>query len=221
EAVLDEPNEFRRRRRLRELTRQHEATMAELRETSRSWWSTQVPRLHQAGSQAFAASLGHGAAWTPTHQAAVEQFARRTWEDVAARLEEISAETRRNLRSLARTSTRSALLESRTAVQAGRDMARAAAREGRWSVQYHGGARHTMRDYADTVIRTTTATAYNEGAITQAGVEGIEYVEYADGPGCGVHSHNDGTEANGMIVPLSEVVYLAHPNCRRAILPAP
>lgn len=213
EQIAAEPNRFRQRRRLRELAALHDVTMAELRETSRVWWSTQVPVLHAAGAADFAGALGRGFTRQPVHTAAAESFARRTWGDVARRLEEIDGGTRREIRAMARSSTRSALLESRTAVQAGRDMAREAARQGLWPVQYHGGARHTMRDYADTVIRTTTATAYNDGAMVQARVEGIEHVQYADGPGCGVTAHNDGTEANGLIVPLDEVVALAHPRC--------
>ncbi len=228
EAVLRDPSAFRARRRIRELLALHDAEMSRLTAATRSWWSETVPVLYAAGARDFVGVLtgagvpSTGFSWSaPIHSAAVEQFATRTWSDVAARLQGIDAETRRTIRGLARSSTRSVLLESLTATDGGRQMAREAAKQGIWSVRYADGARHTMRDYADTVIRTTTATAYNEGAVAQARVEGIEHVQYADGAGCGVTSHQDPVEANGMVVPLADVVPLSHPRCRRALLPAP
>jgi hypothetical protein len=226
QRIEAEPNQFRRRRMLRALVAQHEAEIAALRESSRTWWGTEVPVLHMAGAADFAATLTAGGFRTvgvssPLHSAAIEQFTRRTWEDVAKRLRDIDEGTRQALRDLARSATRGVLFESRTATQGGRDFAREAAKRGIWSVRYADGSHHTMRDYADTVIRTTTATAYNEGAMTQAAVEGIEWIQYADGAGCGVTSHQDPVKANGMVVALDEVVALAHPRCRRALLPAP
>lgn len=226
EAVVGDPVEFRRRRRLRELLAAHRAEMDRISAATRSWWAEAVPAIYAAGAADFATVLGTagvrpvGFAW-PTHSAAVEQFATRTWADVAARLREIDTNTRRVIRGLARGSTRAVLLESLTATDGGRQMAREAAKRGLWSVRYANGARHTMRDYADSVIRTTTATAYNEGAIVQARVEEIELVQYADGAGCGVNSHDDPVKANGLIVPVDEVVPLSHPRCRRALLPVP
>jgi hypothetical protein len=227
EAVRD-PSAFRRRRRIRELLAAHEEEMGRIAAATRSWWSETVPAIYAAGATDFAGVLtgaglpSVGFSWsTPIHSAAVEQFATRTWTDVAARLLDIDEETRKAIRGLARSSTRSVLLESLTATDGGRQMAREAAKRGLWSVRYSDGSRHTMRDYADTVIRTTTATAYNEGAVAQAQVEGIEQIQYADGPDCGVTSHHDPVKANGLIVPLDDVVPLSHPRCRRALLPVP
>ncbi|MFV0496071.1 phage minor capsid protein [Mycobacterium sp.] len=217
ETVIGEPNESRRRRRIRNLIDTHERTMSELTDTTRNWWTTEIPVAHRLGATDFAA----GRVAPIINRNVIESFARRTWDDIASRLEQIDDDTRRSLRNLARSGTRSGLLESKTAQQAGRDMAREAAKEGIWSVRYHGGAHHTMRDYADTVIRTTTATAYNDGALTQAKAEGIGWVEYADGSDCGVNSHDDPQKADGLIVKVDTVVMLSHPRCRRALLPAP
>ena len=139
---------------------------------------------------------------------------------MAPRLQGLRADTRTALRAQVRDATRSALLENRTAVQAGRELAKEAASQGIGSVTYSNGAKHTMRDWADSTIRTTVAEAYNEGTLTQCRVDGIEQVEYLDGAGCGVGpGHDVGPEANGMIVDLDDVVTLSHPRCRRGLAP--
>lgn len=219
QAVMD-PDRFRQARRMRELIDTHEAIIDGLTEATRAWWTGSVPELHAAGAAYAAQVTGGTFAWSQPHVAAVEDFATRTWTDIATRLREIDTETRTVLRAQVRDATRAALLENRTAVQAGRDLAREAARQGLWSVEYGNGARHTMRDYADSVIRTTTAESYNRGSVVQTVEEGFTHVEYFDGEGCGVVSHNDPQQANGLIVPIGEVVYLAHPRCRRAVVPA-
>lgn len=221
QQVVDDPLKWRQERRLRELIRTSEAEIDRLMGVTRDWWSTQPGALYQAGAHQTTVALGSPYTWTSVQQEAVEAFTRRTWIDVAARLRHIGNTTRSALRAMAADSTRAALLESRTAVQAGRDMAREAAKRGLWSVEYRNGAKHTMRDYSQMLIRTTTATAYNTGALDQMRSEGIDHVEYRDGPDCGVTSHDDPQKADGLIVHIDDVVQLAHPNCRRALLPAP
>lgn len=218
-AALEE-RRVRQTARLRDLLDTHEATMESLTATSRTWWSVEVPVLHAAGAAYSAEVVGSAFTWTQPHVAAVEEFAARTWADIAEGLRDVTAETRQAIRREIASATRSALLESRTAVQAGRDVAKAAAREGLWSVEYRNGARHTIRDYADSVVRTTTAEAYNRGSVTQARGDGYEYVEVFDGADCGWTSHQDPEKANGMIVAIDDVVYLSHPRCRRALVPA-
>jgi hypothetical protein len=215
-----DPRRVSQTRRLRDLLDIHEATMQGLVDASRTWWAAEVPALYAAGAAYAAQTVGSTFAWGRAHLSAVESFAGRTWDDVASALRDITDETRRVLRREIASATRSALLESKTAVQAGRDLAREAARSGLWSVEYSNGARHTMRDYADSVIRTTTAEAYNRGSVTQALVDGYEHVEYFDGADCGVTSHQDPLKANGLIVPIADVVHLSHPRCRRAVVPA-
>lgn len=222
QAVIDEPARARQTARLRELIRSNEAIVDGLTDATRTWLGATVPQLHQAGATAAAEALGTRFAWTAPHLSAVQSFAERTFDDVATRLRQMRASTRRELRSWVEDATRASLLESRTAVSAGRDLARVAADHGLFSVEYSNGARHTVRDYADSVIRTTTATAYNQGSLEQCRSDGIDHVEYADGPGCCVGpGHKVGPEANGLVVPLDQVVFISHPRCRRALLPAP
>lgn len=218
-AVLD-PRRTSQTRRLRALLDHHQEVMSTLESTARTWFATTLPELHAAGALSAAEHAGTAFTWTQPHTEAVNEFVTRTWDDVAARLREVDTTTRRVLRSELRSATRSVLLEGKTAVQAGRELAREAARAGVWSVRYSNGARHTIADYIDSVIRTTTAEAYNVGSVTQSVEDGFTHVEYFDGDDCGVDGHNTLPKANGMVVPVEEVVYLSHPRCRRAILPA-
>ncbi len=219
--VVDDPSRTRQTARLRELIRTTEAVADGLVDASRTWITGTLPELHAAGAAAAAEIIGTSFAWTAPHVEAIEQFAARTWDDVAPRLQELRADTRAALRSQVRDATRSALLENRTAVQAGRELATEAARQGIGSVTYSNGARHTIADWADSTIRATTAEAYNQGTLTQCRTDGIEQVEYLDGDGCCVGpGHSVGPLANGMIVDLDDVVYLSHPRCRRALAPS-
>lgn len=220
-AVLD-PSRARQVARLRELIRTNEAVVDGLVGASRTWLTATLPELHAAGALAASQALGTAFAWTAPHTAAVDVLAQRTWLDVAERLRDMRVDTRAGLRSLIRDASRSALLENRTATQAGVDAARVAADQGLFSVTYRNGARHTARDWADSAVRTTTAEAYNRGSTTQCRTDGIEHVEYLDGPGCCVGpGHSVGPPANGLVVALDDVVYLSHPRCRRSIAPAP
>ncbi len=220
EEALADPRRVRQTARLRELLRTNEAVMDGLVDVSRAWWGATLPELHAAGAQQAASVVGSAFTWTRPHVDAVNEYVTRTWSDVAAKLTDIRAETRAALRREIQAGTRSVLLESKTAAQAARELAEAAAREGLWSVRYSNGARHTMADYFDSVIRTTTAEAYNRGSVVQTVADGFTHVEYFDGEDCGVSSHDDPVKANGLVVAVEEVVYLSHPRCRRAIMPA-
>ena len=206
--------------RLRELIRANETIVDSLLASTSDWLAASIPELHAAGAGAAAEVIGSSFAWAAPHVEAVNQLAGRVWDDVAANLLDVRADTRRALQDMVRDATRASLLESKTATQAARTLAQHAAADGLWSVEYANGARHTIADYADSVIRTTTAEAYNQGSIEQCRGDGIEQVEYVDGPGCHVGpGHDNGPLANGLVVALEDVVTISHPRCRRALLP--
>ena len=213
-AIVDEPSRARQAARLRQLIATNEAITRNLLDASRTWITTALPELHAAGAAYAAEVIGTSFIWTAPHREAVEQMAARLWDDVATRLRAMSAETRGVLRDQLRDATRAALLENRTATQAGVDLARRLASDGLFSVEYANGARHSVLDWADSAVRTTTAEAYNVGTLTQSRGDGIMYVEYFDGPTCCVGpGHNVGPIANGLVVHLDEVEYLSHPRC--------
>lgn len=220
DAALTAGNRRTQVARLRELIRANEAIVDGLLDASRDWLAASVPELHAAGATAASDLIGSSFAWGAPHVDAVNALAARVWDDVAANLLDVRSETRKALQDMVRDATRASLLESKTATQAARTLAQHAAADGLWSVEYANGARHTIADYADSVIRTTTATAYNEGSVTQCRTDGIEFVEYVDGPGCHVGpGHDKGPLANGLVVAVDDVVSISHPRCRRAILP--
>lgn len=89
---------------------------------------------------------------------------------------------------------------------------------------------------AETIARTETGNAYNEGAIEVYRESGMEYVEIVDGDGCLPEGHDDGAgtvtdpekgqvyielQANGQIWTLEQFQQrrLGHPNCVRAGVP--
>lgn len=220
--VLSAPNRQVETARLRELIAVHDGTITELKTASRQWLAGELPGLHQAGAELSADLVGTSFRWTQEHRADVQQMAERSWDDVAARLREVDSTTRKVLRRELQDATRATLLESRTAVQAGRDLAKVAREAGLHTVTYSNGAKHSIADWADSAVRQVTAETYNRGSVEQCRTDGIEHVEYLDGPGCCVGpGHKNGPEANGLVVPLDEVVWTSHPRCTRSCAPAP
>ena len=88
---------------------------------------------------------------------------------------------------------------------------------------------------AETIARTETGFAYNEGAIAIYEEDGRDLVEILDGDGCLPLGHDDGApqpdgepgaidlkaQANGQVWPVSALrdYRLGHPNCVRAFIP--
>lgn len=221
EALLATPSKAAQASRIRALIRSNDALVRGLEASTGDWLATTLPEVYGLGAASAAEMVGASFQWTQPHLDAVQQLASGALEEVAKNLRGLRADTRSALQGWARDATRSGLLEARTAVAAGRDLAQVAARAGIFEVEYANGARHAMANYAEMAIRTTTATAYNRGSVELCREEGIEYVQYADGPDCGVESHDDPEKADGLVVRLDDVVEISHPNCRRACLPAP
>ena len=216
EALADD-RRWRESARLRRLIAANTDVANELRTGTRAWLSTTLPQVHALGA-AGAVADGFDFVWSMPHREAAQSLATRTWDDVAAHLRDMDTGGRRAIRELARTSARDIVLEGRTAAQSGRDLARWAADQGIGSVTYRNGAVHTIADYADTMARTVSATAYNDGTFTQLGQDGIEWVEVFDGPDCGWTSHDDPDKANGTVRPIGDAIEnsLSHPRCARS-----
>lgn len=210
------------RPRLQALLAQVTAEVTELRGNVAGWLTTDMPAVYAIGAQGAAASAGTEFAWIPVHREAVQALAERTWEQAAATLLDVDTGTRRTIRRLLDDNVRAQILEGLP--RGGRQLAEALRAEtGLASVTYRNGAVHAMGDYADTLARTDAALAHNSGTFTQLREDAIEWVELVDGPACGLTSHNDGTLANGMVLPIDEAMQypLAHPRCARSILGRP
>lgn len=89
-----------------------------------------------------------------------------------------------------------------------------------YAVRYASGARMPLGPYADMLIRTITARAYNAGTLQAARAHGVGAVQVADGLGCPWPGGGHGLPptADGMVVSvaLAEEHPIAHPNCQRS-----
>lgn len=208
----------RRRARLTELRATVEAELARLRDASAEWATNELPAVWASG-----ASSAGGFTWTVAHRHAIAEFIGRFWDDVVGLTDTLDKNARSWLLTEARRETALSLIEGRTAPQAARSLTRTlAVTEDAIGdltfVTYKDGSRRRFADYADMLIRTNTANAYNAGTLTQLRELGIGWCEVFDGAGCGWTSHNDAEKANGRIVTLEEAgeQLLSHPRCRRS-----
>ena len=165
--------------------------------------------------------------FTAPHRAAVDVLARDLFDDVLEATSFVDADAKRWVRDMSRTLT-GFKLTSGTPVktQARRfaaDLKTEFGRRGIGSVVYKDGSRHGFGAYAEMLLRTKTGQAYNIGTLNQGRLAGIEFYELLDGTPCGLVSHHDPVQANGLIVDWQTAmgVPLSHPACRRSVQPRP
>lgn len=210
------------RRRLNELSRDINTAMSDLDLATRGWVQQQLPLIYELGGQAAADQLGDQFSWAQHHRAAIQQLARTTFDDLLAATKFVRADAKRLTREMARAETVRSIVEGDTAQRAGRALAdqlrTVFGTEPLAAVRYSNGARHSLADYADTVLRTQTATAFNAGTLNTGTASGVQFVEVNDGPDCGWTAHDDPDLANGTIRTLEEAQQqtIAHPRCARS-----
>lgn len=220
-AVGEEEVHARRRRRLREL----QATIEELRDQldadARAWVDKTLPQIYGLGGAAFAAEADAAFTFNQAHRAAIKALA----DDAMRSLLRGNANIVTTVKRLVRASTKEVALDKlllgRTAVDASRELRGELATRGVTAMTYKNGSKHSIGDYADMVIRTTTARAYNLGTLNEAKATGVRYAVCSDGAGCGLTGHNVGESADGKIYPLGTAMkhLVSHPRCRRAWSP--
>lgn len=218
-----------RRRRLRDLDRSLTATLDRLDADSRAWLQARFPDVYRTGARDAAVQLGERFEWTDAHFAAVQALVDRTWDDILAATTYVRDSAKRWVRDQARRQTGLSLLEGRTAQQAARAFVSEAgevvdALGGPVGmVRYADGSYRRLADYADMLLRTTTATAFNAGSLNVMTQHGVGWVEVIDGADCGWSHHDDPDRANGSIRPVAEAyaVPLSHPRCRRSFAARP
>lgn len=228
--AVDALDGSRRAARLRELQRSLTALLDGLDLDTEQWLADRFPLIYQAGGQAIGAQLGEAFVWSQPHLDALAVLAQTSFEEVLAATRYVRRDVKAWIRVAARTQTGLSLLEGRTAQQAARELTRMAAGEavdelGRpiGMLRYRDGSYRTLADHADMLLRTTTAKAYNVGGLNQMTQLGVEFVEVADGSGCGWSSHGDSDKANGTIRARRDAYNhtLSHPRCRRSFLARP
>lgn len=217
EAIAADPARWRRRARLAEMQRAVEADMERLDKKAADWVAKQFPQVYGMGAAGGAADVGASqVVWTQIQQEAVESLARDLFDDLLAATKGVTDSTKRLVRTIARDEVLAKAIAGDTAVNAGRQMAKILREKGIHAVTYSNGAKHGLAEYSQMVVRTKTAIAYNEGALTGAGEVG--HFEVFDGTGCGWTKHDDPMTAHGRIVTRDEASAhpISHPGCRRA-----
>lgn len=229
-AAATDPATARRRRRLAELRRSIDAELAGLEADTAGWLQGNLPHVYELGGAQGASSVGDAFSWTQIHVDAVQHLATDLYGDVLQATSFVRDDVKAWIRESSRRETSLALLEGRTAEQAGRELARAGAGEavgllGRpvGQIQYADGSYRTLADYSQMLIRTKSAQCYNAGTLNTLSGFGVEWCEILDGAGCGLTSHDDGNQANGQVVSIKVAADhpLSHPNCRRSFIGRP
>lgn len=215
------------RRRLASLGRSVDAAMAQLDGRTRTWLQQRLPGIYQLGAAETEAATGRRFAWEQIHRDAVQQLASDTFDDLLKSTRFVRRTTKTFIREAARTQTRRAVVGGQTATQAGRELA-AVLRDrfgvdGPAAITYRNGARHGLADYADTVMRSKTAEAYNGGTLNAGKVAGVGWFEVFDGADCGWSSHQDPDKASGTIRSAADCAAhsISHPRCARGFAPRP
>lgn len=224
ERILSDPRRAGRRARLNELRVAVERELDRLDVPTRGWLQKRLPQVYAAGAESTLAVLGGEAlTWTSLHTSAVQRLATDTFSDLLRATEYVRADTKRFIREAAKAASERTLTTGRTAQGAARTLKGAMRERGIAAVIYRDGSRHGLAEYAETVLRTKTAVAYNEGTVNTAVERGFTVFEIFDGPGCGLTAHNSGPSANGMVVDAETAAAwpIAHPRCQRAYAARP
>lgn len=220
EAIAANPLEWRKRRRLVELQQAIEDKMAVLDAQTREWMRTQMIRPYALGAAAGAAELAQpaGAVWALLPEEAISRIASETLSELLKRTRYVRRTTKSLIRAVARDEILGKLLQGRTAVQAGQRVRQILEQRGIHAIRYSNGSRHGLKEYAEMLVRTKTAEAYNLGSIEAQEVLGVEFWECFDGPSCGLTSHRDPVQALGKVFDKDTALRypISHPNCRRA-----
>lgn len=175
------------------------------------WSVTDLPRAFLAGAidMTGATALSYDALAT---------LAADTYSDLLEATSGVTQTTKSLIRTLGKEHVADQLVRGGTATQAGRDLADRLADRGITAVTYSNGARHGLDDYADMLLRTKSALAYNEGGFVSLTAAGTAWVEVFDGSQCGWTSHADSDKPNGTVRLLSQASAhpISHPRCRRS-----
>lgn len=182
---------------------------------------TAVQGAYETGAWVTATAVGTQAALGALDLDAVVHLAQDTMSDLLRATTGVRDTTKDLVRTLVRDHVRSKLYTGLTAEQAGVRLAADLARNGVHAITYADGRQVGLSTYADMVVRTRTAEAYQEGGFNQGDELGIDWWEVMDGTDCGWSSHDDPVKANGRIIRTAEARQhpLSHPNCRRATTP--
>lgn len=214
-SILHDPRQWRERARLVRLRREVNERMASLDSDARAFFGSNFPRAYEMGASAVD-PLGFAFGGIDTDAVAV--LARDGLEDLLSATEHVREDVKRLIRRLTKERALLSLTTGRTPTQAARDLSRLLDQYGIRAVRYANGARHRIGDYADMVLRTVTAEAYQLGGVNQMRRMGIRYVEVFDGTAdlpCAAVANTIQT------IEWAAANLLGHPRCQRSTSPRP
>lgn len=208
---------------LRALQNEVARLMGQADELALRFTSRDLPTAYQLGVTSVAGTLGTTAALSSSDLDVLGEIVTSTYTDLLAATTMVRQSTKDLVRALTREHLADKLIEGKTAVQVGRDLAAAFDEHGIVAVVYKDGSRHGLDDYAEMLARTRSAEAYSVAGLQRMASEGVQWVEIGDGFGCGWTSHDDPDKANGKIVTVDEArgYPTAHPRCVRVPLARP
>jgi hypothetical protein len=223
ETIATDPNQRRLRQRLNEQLRAIEQALDEVDVQARVFLSRRFPEVYQYGALDAARATRRPFVWSQVHTDAVAEIANRTYDDLLKATRYVRRDTKRFIRAAVRERTAMAVIGGQTATQSGRELAKTLGEQGISAVRYRDGSRHTLRDFSDMAVRTSTALAYNAGTINASREAGVRYMMCSDGAACGLASHDDPQLASGLVAPIetAEAYPIAHPRCARSWSPMP
>lgn len=152
--------------------------------------------------------------------AAAAHMAQDAMTDVLAATRNVTESTRELVQQVARDEILMHTYLGQTPDETARKIRKHLTDHGVHAVTYKNGAQHGLGSYAEMIVRTKTAEAYNAGTLQGADELDINYWEVMDGPGCGWTRHDDPVIADGLIVTTeeSQAYPISHPNCRRTVV---
>jgi hypothetical protein len=223
EAVATDPNQRRLRQRLNEQLRAIEQALDEVDVRARVFLSRRFPEVYQYGALDVARATRRPFVWSQIHTDAVAEIANRTYDDLLKATRYVRRDAKRFIRAAVKERTALAVIGGQTATQAGRDLAETLGEQGIRAVRYRDGSRHSLGEYADVSVRTSTALAYNTGTLNAGQEAGVQWYHVTDGMDCGWTTHRDTDLAAGTVRSAEECASypISHPRCARGFSPAP
>lgn len=223
-AIVDNPRATNTQARLTMLLRSLDRSKRNVDETVAEWVRTTYPGQYATGAVRMAEGYDSSSfVWSQPHRDAVALLANDTFTSLLHSTTFEPESIKATVRELARTATAQKLLGGETAYQAGAKLAGRLAEQGIFGVTYADGRFVKASSYAEMVVRSRSAIAYNAGGLNQARSDGVEFFEISDGLDCGLEEHDSKPAASGMIVTgdVAAMFPISHPNCVRSFLPRP
>lgn len=207
-----------REHRLNELEITVRALMAEADEIAAQHLLTVLEGSFTLGALTTSAMAGVITETIPT--AAAVHLAQDAMNDILAATNQVTESTRDLVRAIARDEILMHTYVGQTPDETARRIRKHLTDHGVHAVTYKNGAQHGLGSYAEMLVRTKTAEAYNAGTLQGADELDIGFWEVLDGPGCGWSRHDDPVLADGLIVTTqeSQSCPISHPNCRRTMV---